>query len=621
MAIPDNITREHILKAIQLINEKGIPNHYQSSTYDLIYDGQRYPPKLVYSNANYFANGIKLSHKKFHGGADTECFNILKSKGFKIVSKEMNLAIDLDHFLKQAKMNNLKTRFYARKYEGLTVEVSFGQGSIARIPWISFLYPGQVTSDGIYPVYLLFREYDKLILAYCISETKKPKLNWNLKKGLETVEVYFSKIGFVPPRYGQSYVFKVYDTSKVLDYASMENDLQQIIQEYKDLMEEEVNNTSLNRLEKEVNNVPFDIKHLEEDLKNTGLQFEANLLKRFVISLLTKPFVILTGLSGSGKTKLAQAFAKWICEDESQMCIVPVGADWTNREALLGYPNALCKGEYVVPENGALQLLIEATKYPRRPYFLILDEMNLSHVERYFADFLSAMESGEGIPLHPKPKDWDSVPHEVKLPPNLFIIGTVNIDETTYMFSPKVLDRANVIEFRVTRAEMSKFLKEYQQVRELENRGRHMAASFVEMAKMEVAPSQKVIDLEETLLDYFDTLKTVGAEFGYRTSAEIHRFFVIAALFVEDENNEKISIMDVVIMQKLLPKLHGSQRKLVKVLEALGKLCLKTGDVKIYLNGEKDLNEQNVKYPLSLDKIIRMYKNLESNGFASYAEA
>lgn len=79
--------------------------------------------------------------------------------------------------------------------------------------------------------------------------------------------------------------------------------------------------------------------------------------------------------------------------------------------------------------------------------------------------------------------------------------------------------------------------------------------------------------------------------------------------------------MDVVIMQKLLPKLHGSQRKLVKVLEALGKLCLKTGDVKIYLNGEKDLNEQNVKYPLSLDKIIRMYKNLESNGFASYAEA
>ena len=101
MAIPDNITREHILKAIQQINEKGIPNHYQSSTYDLIFDGLRYPPKLVFSYANYFANGVRLSHKKFPGGADTECFNVLRNSGFEIVSKEMNLAIDLDHFLKQ----------------------------------------------------------------------------------------------------------------------------------------------------------------------------------------------------------------------------------------------------------------------------------------------------------------------------------------------------------------------------------------------------------------------------------------------------------------------------------------------------------------------------------------
>ena len=215
MPIPDNITREHILKAIQQINETGIPNHYQSSTYDLIFDGLRYPPKLVFSYANYFANGVKLSHKEFHGGADTECFSILKSNGFEIVSKEMNLAIDLEHFLKQAKTNNLKTQFYAGKYQGLVVKISFGQGSTAQIPWISFLYPGQVTSNGIYPVYLLFKEYNTLILAYCISETKKPKLSWNLGKEVETVESYFSKTGIVPQRYGQSYVFKVYDTSNV----------------------------------------------------------------------------------------------------------------------------------------------------------------------------------------------------------------------------------------------------------------------------------------------------------------------------------------------------------------------------------------------------------------------
>ena len=119
-------------------------------------------------------------------------------------------------------------------------------------------------------------------------------------------------------------------------------------------------------------------------------------------SLLTKPFVILTGLSGSGKTKLAQAFVQWICEDKKQYCIVPVGADWTNREPLLGYVNALNPEEYILPENGALQLIIEANNEENqyKPYFLILDEMNLSHVERYFADFLSVMESNEEIPLY-----------------------------------------------------------------------------------------------------------------------------------------------------------------------------------------------------------------------------
>ena len=101
------------------------------------------------------------------------------------------------------------------------------------------------------------------------------------------------------------------------------------------------------------------------------------------------------------------------------------------------------------------------------PHFLILDEMNLSHVERYFADMLSAIESGEPLHLHSEagtvghPALPSGVPRELSLPPNLFIVGTVNVDETTYMFSPKVLDRANVLEFRVTEEEMVGFLANY----------------------------------------------------------------------------------------------------------------------------------------------------------------
>ena len=81
--------------------------------------------------------------------------------------------------------------------------------------------------------------------------------------------------------------------------------------------------------------------------------------------------------------------------------MVSVGADWTSREPLLGYPNALQHDSYVKPENGVLDLLIEANKIENanKPFFLILDEMNMSYVERYFADFLSAMESHENISL------------------------------------------------------------------------------------------------------------------------------------------------------------------------------------------------------------------------------
>jgi len=184
---------------------------------------------------------------------------------------------------------------------------------------------------------------------------------------------------------------------------------------------------------------------LKESLKKSGLQFNDKLVTRLTASLLTKPFVILTGLSGSGKTKLAQAFAMWICENNNQYCIVPVGADWTNREPLLGFPNALQENEYVKPDNRVLDLIIDANNNPDKPYFLILDEMNLSHVERYFADFLSVMESKSKISLHPGNANWNEVPAEIGVPKNLFTIGTVNIDETTYMFSPKVLDRAQLI--------------------------------------------------------------------------------------------------------------------------------------------------------------------------------
>ncbi|NBV67040.1 MAG: hypothetical protein EBR74_00660 [Flavobacteriia bacterium] len=383
--------------------------------------------------------------------------------------------------------------------------------------------------------------------------------------------------------------------------------------------------------------INFKFDNFYELCLDAGLIFSPQIIQRFIASLCTKPFVICSGLSGSGKTKLAQAFAQWITRDESEYLIVPVGADWTNREPLLGYPNALNKQEYITPENGVLDLMIRAkqnienSEEPTKPYFLILDEMNLSHVERYFADFLSTMESGDTIPLHkilPEPiNNLITIPQKLKLPKNLFIIGTVNIDETTYMFSPKVLDRANTIEFRLTEKDLADFIESDVPLRMelLTAQGANMSDDFMAMALQETDKNLK--PSEEDLKLFFSELKKSGAEFGYRTASEIGRLMYMLKELGEAGDN----LLDIAIMQKLLPKLHGSRNKLTKVLPILGSFCL-TDSSKIkedYLDKflsnsltEIELKaDSNIKYKISFEKICRMYKNAVENGFASYAEA
>ena len=395
-----------------------------------------------------------------------------------------------------------------------------------------------------------------------------------------------------------------------------------------------------------IKQVDFSIEQVIKDYQNSGVIYSDQLITRYISSLVTKPFVLLSGLSGSGKTKLAQSFAQWLCEYKSQYCIVPVGADWTNREPLLGYVNALDNKEYILPENGALQLIIEANKEENenKPYFLILDEMNLSHVERYFADFLSVMESKDKFKLHSSESNLNitngdkfeksiEVPSTLSWPKNLFVVGTVNIDETTYMFSPKVLDRANVIEFRINETEMGSYLSEAKDITDLNGEGKSMGESFVAIATKKTKANSET--LKNTLNDFFRILQEVGAEFGYRTASEIQTLFgqidIVSPNFKEtddfkenysSEDNYKI---DIAIMQKLLPKLHGSRSKLVPVLEKLANICIAKDPISLESNETifEKIKKESLKgiYPISLEKITRMYNNVVSNGFTSYAEA
>lgn len=381
-------------------------------------------------------------------------------------------------------------------------------------------------------------------------------------------------------------------------------------------------------LKTEVPSEPFSIKKMIGYIEETGLLYTDSLVKRFAFSLMSKRFLILSGLAGSGKTQLALAFASALVKNkDEQMCVVSVGADWTNREPLLGFPNALQPGKYVKPESGVLDLLIEANRPENadKPFFLILDEMNMSYVERYFADFLSAMESKEPISLwsidetKDENAEVDGVPQKVALPKNLFIIGTINVDETTYMFSPKVLDRANVIEFKISPKEMADFLKDMKEIdrESINGKAAGMGASFVQIASSKELA--KNIDAVSTLQNFFNELKGVNAEFGYRSATEIFRFICQAK--GNDDATPKLTdaeILDAAIVQKLLPKLHGSRKKLEPVLSQLWKLCF-TGAGKD-LNISKE-NIEEAEFKESADKIRRMYESATANGFTSFAEA
>ncbi|AYM99377.1 McrB family protein [Chryseobacterium sp. 3008163] len=385
-------------------------------------------------------------------------------------------------------------------------------------------------------------------------------------------------------------------------------------------------NLSKNR----ITQIDFNLNSFREIVQQSNLNFSPSLILRFIASLTSKPFVILSGLSGSGKTKIAQSFAQWICESDSQYKIVPVGADWTNREPLVGYPNGLVTEEYITPDSGIIHLLLEAKSAgnENKPFFLILDEMNLSHVERYFADFLSIMESKDKMKLYTGKErisiDGKAIPQEIGWPKNVFIIGTVNIDETTYMFSPKVLDRANVIEFRITEEEINTYLDNpgVPDLKKLERQGVSMAESFLKISedyKLEKNPK-----ISEELISFFNQLKNVGAEFGYRSATEILQ--LVSKLKMLEPSFQDKDCLDIAIMQKLLPKLHGSRSKLVKILLSLSVLCLENISYEYFEKEYDTLYKNNfdgitVKYPISFEKLTRMYKNVLANGFTSYAEA
>ena len=515
------------------------------------------------------------------------------------------------------------------------IKGSIGQGRVTQCPWIAIMHANetQSTQEGVYIVFLFSEDLKKIYITLAQGVTKstqdsivakRDQIRSTLSFDSELLKEY-NELKISNPQYNNSAIYSnewpINDNIKCLD----------IVYKFKEAYEEYIATKSINYTRTTVSgtmSIPFSINTIINHINETGLLYSPSLIKRFAFSLMAKRFLILSGLAGSGKTQLALAFAKALVEDkEKQMCVVSVGADWTNREPLLGYPNALKSGEYVKPENGVLDLLIEANKpqNANKPFFLILDEMNMSYVERYFADFLSAMESHEAIALWKECNNGSescecNVPERIKLPNNLFIIGTINVDETTYMFSPKVLDRANVIEFKISIDEMTRFLDGIGKIdcSSVSSKAAEMGADFIRLANCKEFENEQATT--DTLKAFFTELKSVNAEFGYRSATEIFRF--ISQAHKNDDTTEKMSkeeVLDAAILQKLLPKLHGSRKKLEPALKGLWKLCFDPS-----IKDTMQIARENVEkaiYKESADKILRMYESAYANGFTSFAEA
>lgn len=311
-----------------------------------------------------------------------------------------------------------------------------------------------------------------------------------------------------------------------------------------------------------------------------------------IVSLAAKPFVIIAGGTGTGKTRAAREIAHQIA-GEDNVATIAVGADWTDNRPLLGFRNLLSQqgqSQYVAPE--ALRLILRASAaqdashiLPKEdvnvvePYFIILDEMNLSHVERYFADFLSSMESGEPLRLHDCPEGLKAdgvvgvVPHQVKWPKNLFLIGTVNVDETTYLFSPKVLDRAHVIEFRVSWDEVCSGLSSFS----LPNHERWDADSVqafvdVSLSEYKTLSASDHAKLLEVLGSVHSVLSGGRFVFAHRTARECLNFVASAHALAAEGLIGPVDIIDLIdsaLMQKVLPKLNGTTVSLGKVIDGL----------------------------------------------------
>jgi 5-methylcytosine-specific restriction endonuclease McrBC GTP-binding regulatory subunit McrB len=323
------------------------------------------------------------------------------------------------------------------------------------------------------------------------------------------------------------------------------------------------------------------LSNLQQQMDSEGYIISTGELANFYLALMVSPLVILSGISGTGKSLLPRKFAN---HTEAEFTSVPVQPQWSDNSDLFGYVPTLSPNQFV--EGALINSIVRATDNPTRLLIVLLDEMNLAPVEHYFSDFLSVIETRrrvesqivtDPLPIElPKGQSNSEEKYRhlagIHLPNNLRVIGTANMDESTHSFSPKVLDRAFTIEF--DDPDLTAFTTASAGVK----------ANLSKLAQLVIDPenpisiqearnsSQDIFDEAASLLQEIqDILSPAGIKFGYRTRDAIllylHHWKGLELSSVITAN----AAFDFCLLQKVLPKISGSGDKLTEALTTLSK--------------------------------------------------
>ena len=579
---------------------------------------------------------------------------------------EYNLKSLVASMWEHRKNKDFERKSLMTSYRGLSVKASIGMtGVISKIPWISYCAEGQETQKGIYPVLLFYGTPEfleknknhtiikKIVLAYGVSATKTPDILWGAevddKKniGESFVDWKYETSDNGIKKYNSSYVYKTYDWTDDVDYDKIQNDIDALITVYLGILE----NVGI----KTPPTIPQKKNLFNANIYSIVKVSQSTLSYRpYITAIKSKPFLLLAGISGTGKSRIVRELARACWEEGSEEFkaqkpknfeMVQVKPNWHDSSELIGYVSRV-SGSPVFVAGDFLKFVAKAWENPEVPYFICLDEMNLAPVEQYFAEYLSVVESRKadenGViatdPILKKCEEqWyfdltaqltrdDEVRARfnkdgIAIPQNLIVVGTVNMDETTFSFSRKVLDRAMTIE-----------MNEVDLYGGLDDRhekiGKLGAGNLIGTAVEGVDVYRENKEVCDTALKYLQAvnLNLDGTPFkvAYRTRNEFLLYVVNNLPYNKDKDGKEIPqkeviarALDEITSMKILSRIEGDSDKIGNLLEELGRTVSEQLKVISGKGYSEKKNDGEKVYSVSLAKLKEMEGRLKS-GYTSF---